>query len=216
MFKLESKKLKREFNINEGMLYASQVINTESGMTFIPDGAAAATFAVKFCDGDEFKSKNLRLRKRLKRTAAFIFALTGNEQHHSQSITALQRTAATIEKQNAISQSEPKAFDYVLLENVGIVNSQSSFTVERGGRRFLFKFRPAFYIDSLFFGCCSLAAKTNAIAHGQRRNQILYRQRAQKGKILCPTPVMEGAAVQACLSLRMLFLNNLAGNFPAL
>ena len=34
MFKLESKNLKREFYVSEGSLFASQIINTESGMQF--------------------------------------------------------------------------------------------------------------------------------------------------------------------------------------
>ena len=38
MFKLESKNLQREFKVIEGSLFASQIINTESGMKFIPDG----------------------------------------------------------------------------------------------------------------------------------------------------------------------------------
>ena len=39
MFKLKSGKLEREFKVTDGYLYASQIINTYSGMNFIPDGS---------------------------------------------------------------------------------------------------------------------------------------------------------------------------------
>ena len=208
MFKLESKKLKREFNINEGMLYASQVINTESGMTFIPDGSGCE-FAVKFCDGDEFTSKNLTVKEAVEKDGSLYFRF--NEEMNT-TITINYRIAndgSTIEKQIAISQSEPKAIDYVLLENVGIVNSQSSFTVSEADGDFYSNLGQPFYIDSLFFGCLFPAAKSE-IAHG--RGEIKYYiGKSAEGKILCPTTVMGAAAGASLFELKNAFFEYLEG-----
>ncbi len=206
MFKLESKKLKREFNVNEGMLYASQVINTESGMKFIPDGSGCE-FAVKFCDGDEFTSKNLTVKEAIEKDGSLYFRF--NEEMNT-TITINYRIAkdgSTIEKQIAITQSEPKPIDYVLLENVGIVNSQSSFSVSAAEGDFYSNLGQPFYIDSLFFGCLFPATK-NEIAHG--RGEIKYYiGKSAEGKILCPTTVMGAAGGTSLFELKSAFFEYL-------
>ncbi len=202
MFKLESKKLKREFNVNEGMLYASQIVNTESGMKFIPDGSGCE-FAVKFTDGDEFTSKNLTVKEAIEKDGSLYFRF--NEEMNT-TITINYRIAkdgSTIEKQIAIAQSEPKPIDYVLLENVGIVNSQSSFSVSEANGDFYSNLGQPFYIDSLFFGCLFPATK-NEIAHG--RGEIkYYLGKSAEGKILCPTTVMGAAAGTSIFELKKAF-----------
>lgn len=208
MFKLESKKLQREFNINEGMLYASQIINTESGMKFIPDGSGCE-FAVRFADGDEFTSKNLTVKDAVEKDGSLYFRF--NEEMNT-TVTVNYRIAkdgSTIEKQIAISQSEPKVIDYVLLENIGIVNSQSSFSVNGNGADFYSNLGQPFYIDSLFFGCLFPAAKSE-IAHG--RGEIKYYVgKSAEGKILCPTTVMGAAEGPGLFELKNAFFEYLEG-----
>ena len=58
MFKLSSNRLKREFKITDGNFYASQIKNTYSGMSFVPDGNGNE-FVVHFVDGGEYSSKGL-------------------------------------------------------------------------------------------------------------------------------------------------------------
>lgn len=58
MFRLESKRLKREFKNNDGNFYASQIVNSYSNMNFIPDGNGSE-FVIKFADGSEVTSKGL-------------------------------------------------------------------------------------------------------------------------------------------------------------
>lgn len=72
MFKLESKNLQREFKVIEGSLFASQIINTESGMKFIPDGNGSE-FAIRFADGDEFSSKGLQVTESAEKDGKLFF-----------------------------------------------------------------------------------------------------------------------------------------------
>ena len=58
MFRLESDRLKREFKISDSKLYASQIVNKYSGMSFVPDGNGSE-FVIHFVDGEAFSSKNL-------------------------------------------------------------------------------------------------------------------------------------------------------------
>ena len=48
MFKLESKRLKREFKIVNDNFFASQILNKYSNMSFVPDGNGSE-FVVRFC-----------------------------------------------------------------------------------------------------------------------------------------------------------------------
>ena len=72
MFKLESKNLQREFKVIEGSLFASQIINTESGMKFIPDGNGSE-FSIRFADGDEFSSKGLQVTESAEKDGKLFF-----------------------------------------------------------------------------------------------------------------------------------------------
>ncbi len=81
----------------------------------------------------------------------------------------------TIEKQLAVKQSTPKVIDYIALENIGIINSKSSFSV-CGGKseidEFYSNLGQPFYIDSLFFGCEFPATKKHY--RSRQRGQIIY------------------------------------------
>lgn len=124
----------------------------------------------------------------------------------------------TIEKQLAVKQSTPKVIDYIALENIGIINSKSSFSV-CGGKseidEFYSNLGQPFYIDSLFFGC-EFPATKNIIAHG--RGQIIYYiGKSIEDKLICPVTIMGGAKAICLLICRNHFLNILkALHFPLL
>lgn len=132
MFKLKSKCLEREFKVSaDGTLYASQIINTDSGMTFIPDGSSSE-FSIRFQDGDELSSKGLIVSEAVEKNGKLFFRF---KEEMNTCVTLSYRIGQdgiTLEKQMAIIQSKPKEIDYVLLENIGTVNSQSSYTVSGG------------------------------------------------------------------------------------
>ncbi|MDE6413015.1 MAG: alpha-galactosidase, partial [Eubacterium sp.] len=205
MFKLESKNLKREFKVTEGALFASQITNTESGMHFIPDGNGSE-FTVKFADGEEFSSKGLQVIESAEKNGRLFFRF---KEVMGTSVTMSYRVSAnniTIEKQLAIQQSTPKVIDYIALENIGIINANTSYTVQGGESEidsFYSNLGQPFYIDSLFFGC-EFPATKNIISHG--RGQILYYiGKSVEDKLICPTTVMGGAKSNLLVDLRKSF-----------
>ena len=128
MYKLENDRLKREFKIIDGTLFASKITNKYSGLDFIPDGSGSE-FVIKFKDGDEFTSKGLHVTESIEKDGRLFFRFAETMNTTVTLNYRLGRDKNTIEKQIAITQSEPKTIDYVLLENIGIVNSSSYFTV---------------------------------------------------------------------------------------
>lgn len=205
MFKLESKNLKREFKVIDGALFASQITNTESGMQFIPDGNGSE-FAIKFADGDEFSSKGLQVIESAEKDGRLFFRF---KEVMGTSVTMSYRVSKnniTIEKQLAVKQSTPKVIDYIALENIGIINSKSSFSV-CGGKseidEFYSNLGQPFYIDSLFFGC-EFPATKNIIAHG--RGQIIYYiGKSIEDKLICPVTIMGGAKSNLLVDLQKSF-----------
>ncbi|MCI9111192.1 MAG: hypothetical protein HFJ99_01295 [Eubacterium sp.] len=207
MFKLESKNLQREFKVIEGSLFASQIINTESGMKFIPDGNGSE-FAIRFADGDEFSSKGLQVTESAEKDGKLFFRF---KETMGTTVTMSYRVSKnnlTIEKQLAIKQREPKVIDYIALENIGIINSASSFTVPEGESEidnYYSNLGQPFYIDSLFFGC-EFPATKNIIEHG--RGQILYYVgKSVEDKLICPTTVMGGAKGSSLTDLKNAFFD---------
>lgn len=205
MFKLKSGKLEREFKVTDGYLYASQIINTYSGMNFIPDGSGSE-FEIKFTDGDTLSSKNLAVSEAVEKDGKLFFRFV--EEMHT-TVTMSYRIGSdgdTLEKQIAIEQSEPKTIDYVLLENIGIVNSKTSYTANGGPTEtdaFYSDLGQPFYIDSLFFGCVFPATK-NGVYHG--RGQIFYFiGKSAERKIVCPTTVMGAAKSAMMVDLKQAF-----------
>lgn len=208
MFKLKSKNLEREFKVADGTLYASQIINTDSGMKFIPDGSGSE-FAVKFADGDELTSKGLAVSEAIEKDGRLFFRF---KEEFNTTITMSYRLGSdgcTLEKQIAITQSEPKVIDYVLLENIGIVNSTSSYSVNGKTKsieeidEFYSTLGQPFYIDSLFFGCVFPATK-NGIFHG-RGQVIYYLGKSAENKIICPTTVTGAAKGTSIVDLKQAF-----------
>ncbi|MCC8015942.1 MAG: alpha-galactosidase, partial [Clostridiales bacterium] len=174
----------------------------------IPDGSGSE-FTVKFTDGDEITSKGLEVAEALKKNGKLFFRF---KEECGTTVSLSYRIGAdgdTLEKQIAITQSEPKTIDYILLENIGIVNSASSYTVSGGKTdidEFYSNLGQPFYIDSLFFGSVFPATK-NGIFHG--RGQVIYylgKSAKEKGdKIVCPTTVMGSAAGTSLADLRKSF-----------
>ena len=205
MYQLKSKKLVREFNVTDGYLYASQITNTCSGMVFIPDGSGSE-FEIRFADGDTLTSKNLEVTEAVEKNGKLFFRF---KEEMGTTVTMSYRIGAdgeTLEKQIALEQSSPKVIDCVMLENIGIVNSKSSYTVP-GGKceidEFYSNLGQPFYIDSLFFGCVFPATK-NGIFHG-RGQVIYYIGKSAAGKIICPTTVMGAAESAMMVDLRKAF-----------
>lgn len=206
MFKLKSKCLEREFKVSaDGTLYASQIINTDSGMTFIPDGSSSE-FSIRFQDGDELSSKGLIVSEAVEKNGKLFFRF---KEEMNTCVTLSYRIGQdgiTLEKQMAIIQSKPKEIDYVLLENIGTVNSQSSYTVSGGDTEtdsFYSNLGQPFYIDSLFFGSVFPATK-NGIIHG-RGQVIYYIGKSAEKKIVCPATVVGGAKGATIADLKKAF-----------
>ncbi len=211
MFKLESKNLIREFKVADGALYASQIINTSSGLTFIPDGNGSE-FTVRFADGDEFSSKVLQVDECAEKNGRLFFRF---KEYMNTTVTVSYRVSkdnSTIEKQLALVQSEPKVIDCIALEDVGIINSHSSYSVPGGKTdidEFYSNLGQPFYIDSLFFGC-EFPATKNEITHG-RGQVIFYVGKSAENRLICPVTVMGGAKGVSLVELREAFFEYIDG-----
>lgn len=205
MYKLENDRLKREFKIIEGTLFASKITNKYSGLDFIPDGSGSE-FVIKFKDGDEFTSKGLRVTESVEKDGRLFFRFAETMNTTVTLNYRLGRDKNTIEKQIAITQSEPKTIDYILLENIGIINSKSSFTVPEGNSEipdYYSNLGQPFYIDSLFFGCQFPATK-NEILHG--RGRIMYFVGKDiDDKLICPATVIGAAEGCRLIELKKAF-----------
>lgn len=206
MFRLESKTLKREFKIIEGNLYSSQIINTTSKMQFIPDGNGSEFF-IQFADGDELSSKGLTVTESAEKDGRLYFKFQETFGTTVAMTYRIAKDGSTIEKQLIIKQREPKVIDYIALENMGIINSKTSFTVpevETEINEYYSNLGQPFYIDSLFFGC-EFPATKNGIFHG--RGQILYYLgKSAVETLVCPATVIGGASSNLLVDLKSAFL----------
>ncbi len=211
MFKLKSKSLEREFKVTDGALFASQIINSDSGMQFVPDGNGSE-FAIRFADGDEFTSKGLQVTESAEKDGRLFFRFKETMGTTVTMSFRVSKDNSTIEKQLAVKQSTPKIIDYIALENVGIINSRSSFSVQGGkteAGEYYSNLGQPFYIDSLFFGC-EFPATKNIIAHG--RGQILYYiGKSAEQQIICPVTVMGGAKGCSLPELQSAFYEYISG-----
>ena len=199
MFKLESRRLKREFKIANNTFYASQIQNKISGMNFVPDGNSSE-FVIYFEDGTQFSSKRLPVIHSHEENGRLSFTF---EENKGVSVTVeywLHADGNSICKQLTINQSDEAVISAVLLENIGIINSKTHFGVEvtEGS-----EIPPChamlgqpFFIDSLFFGS-EFPATDNRILHG--RGQIKYYIGKNVKNFKCPVTVM-GAANDNTLS----------------
>lgn len=206
MFKLESERLKREFKISNDNFYASQILNIYSDMSFVPDGNGTE-FLVHFEDGTEFSAKGLPVidssdeNGRLK----FVFA-----ENMGVTVTLeywVHSDKKTICKQITLTQSNENIIDFVLLENMGIINSQTHLTVHRNeGTQIPHEWAvlgQPFYIDSLFFGC-EFPAADSRIVYGTGRIKY-YIGKAVGSDYKCPITVMGGAKDNSITEVKKAF-----------
>lgn len=205
MFRLESNILKREFKVVDGNFLASQIVNTASGMQFIPDGNGSE-FLIRFADGDELSSKGLPVTKCGEKEGTLFFRFEEMYGTTVDIIFGVAKDGNTIKKQIILTQSEPKVIDYIALENIGIINSTTSFSVPGGPSEideYYSNLGQPFYIDSLFVGC-EFPATKNGIFHG--RGQVrYYLGKSVDGKLVCPATIIGGAKGSSIAELKTAF-----------
>ena len=196
MFKLESSRLKREFKIANDTFFASQIYNKYADMSFVPDGNGTE-FTVHFTDGSEFSSKGLPVTESGDNNGRLHFVFAENMGITVTLHFCVHPDGKTICKQVTLSQSEDseKEVDFVLLENLGIVNSKSYMTVHRcEGTQIPHEWAglgQPFYVDSLFFGC-EFPGADSRIVYGTGRIKYYLGKRVGKD-FACPVTFM-GAA----------------------
>lgn len=211
MFKLESKRLKREFKISDNTFYASQILNKYSDMSFVPDGNGSE-FIIHFVNGEEFSSKGLAVVDSAEEDGKLIFKF---EENMGVKVTLeywIHPDGNSICKQLILTQTGGRPIDYVVLENIGIINSKTHFTVSpvEGSEIPVYQtiLGQPFYVDSLFFGC-EFPATDNRIVHG------LGRIRYYVGKFVgenfaCPVTVMGGGKDNTLSAVRDAFFEYIA------
>lgn len=206
MYTLKSNVLECEFNTSEGCLYAAKINNLLSGSAFVPDGSGSE-FEIKFTDGRTISSKSLPISEYAEKNGTLYFRFK-EEQHTTATMRyKVGKDGNTIEKQLVLTQSEPKTIDCIYLENIGIINSSSSYTVSGGEteiEKYYSNLGQPFYIDSLFFGC-EFPATKNGIFHG--RGQVIYYlgKPVENEKLVCPTVVIGGAESHLMVDLKKRF-----------
>ncbi len=208
MFKLESKILKREFKITDGNFVASKILNTASGMSFIPDGNGSE-FIVHFMDGTEFSSKGLSVVDSSWREGKLCFDFDENMGVSVTMMYWVHDDGNSICKQLVINQHGGAAIDYIVLENIGIVNSKTHFSVSPVEDSEISPYHAIlgqpFYIDSLFFGC-EFPATDNRIVHGLGRIRY-YVGRYVGGGFVCPVTIMGGASDNTLTGVKKAFFD---------
>ena len=207
MFKLESKRIKREFKIANNTFYASQIHNKLSDMNFVPDGNSSE-FVIYFEDGAQFSSKRLPVINSSEENGRLSFTFA---EHMGVEVTVeywVHADGNSICKQLTVKQQEGVAIKALLLENVGIVNSKTHFGVDIIEESEIPPYQAMlgqpFFIDSLFFGC-EFPATDNRILHG--RGQIKYFLPLSKDEriIKCPITVMGAADDNTLVSVKKAF-----------
>ncbi|MDD6602788.1 MAG: hypothetical protein PUE73_00385 [Eubacteriales bacterium] len=208
MFKLESQILKREFKITDGNFVASQILNTASGMSFVPDGNGSE-FIIHFVDGSEFSSKGLPVTDSSWREGKLCFDFDENMGVSVTMMYWVHDDGKSICKQLVVNQHGGAAIDYIVLENIGIVNSKTHFSVSPVEGSEIPEYHTIlgqpFYVDSLFFGC-EFPATDNRIVHGLGRIRY-YVGKYVGGGFKCPVTVMGGAADNTLIGVRKAFFD---------
>ena len=206
MVRLESNRLKREFKITDGKLYASQIVNKYSGMSFVPDGNGSE-FVVHFADGEAFSSKSLTVANAGFDGDRLVFSF---EEYAGLQISLeywVHKDKNTVCKQIIINQSDDRVVDCIQLESVGIINSKTNFGVESVEGSEIPPFQAALgqpvYVDSLFFGC-EFPATENRIIHA--RACVRYYIGHSLGKnFACPVTVMGGGRDNTLVGMKKAF-----------
>lgn len=206
MFKLESNRLKREFKIVNQKFFASQILNKYSEMSFVPDGNGNE-FEIHFVDGTEYTSKFLSVKESKQEDDKLIFVF---DEYMGVTITLkywVHKDNNTLCKQLVIDQKDSRIIDHVVLENIGIVNSKSHFSVDIMPKGEVPEFEASlgqpFYIDSLFFGC-EFPATENRIMNGA--GKIKYYLGKNVGKNFeCPVTVIGAAKDNSIIAVKKAF-----------
>lgn len=190
-FKLESNRIKREFKTTEGGFFASQIYNRLSKMSLVPDGNGTE-FIVRFANGSEFSSKRLEVE-----SSDWVGDKLHIEFVEKKGVKVkldywVHDDKNTLCKQITLDQSDDAVIDYVILENIGIINSKTNFSVEMVEKSEIPNFQTIlgqpFYIDSLFFGC-EFPATDNRIRHGAGRIKYFVGKSVGKN-FVCPVTVI--------------------------
>ena len=195
MFRLESRILQREFKVHEGTLYASQIRNTLSGMDLVPDGNSVE-FLFHFTDGSEFSSKGLTVADAKQENGRLSFTFNECDGMIVTMSFWPGEDGNTLKKQISFIQNNTKVIDYVMLENIGIVNSEAHFSVpvdveDEELTSHIMSLGQPFYIDSLFFGC-EFPATENNIVYGVGQVKYYLGEHVD-GEFFCPVTVVGGA-----------------------
>lgn len=207
IFKLESKRIKREFKItDEGGFIASQILNKYSDMSLVPDGNGTE-FIIHFVDGSEFSSKRLAVVDSYWMENVLYIKF---KKQNGVAVTLkywVHNDGNTLCKQLVLDQSAGEDIDYVILENIGIVNSKTSFTVNIVEGSEIPEYQTIlgqpFYIDSLFFGC-EFPATDNRIVHGTGRVKY-YIGKNVGMNYSCPVTVIGAAQDNTIQAVRKAF-----------
>ena len=205
MFKLESKRLKREFKIANNTFYASQIHNKISDMNFVPDGNSSE-FVIYLEDGTQFSSKRLPVVSSSEENGRLSFTFAENK---GVSVTVdywVHADGNSLCKQLTINQSDDMVINAVLLENFGIVNSKTHFGDGKIEGSEIPEYQAMlgqpFFIDSLFFGC-EFPATDNRIRHG--RGQVRYFIGKNVHNFKCPVTVMGAASDNTLFEVKKAF-----------
>ncbi len=207
MFKLESERIKREFKITNGSFYASQVYNKYSDMSFVPDGNGCE-FVIRFTDGTDFSAKGLPVVDSREEDSKLKFVFEECEGVRVTLEYWVHPDGNTICKQLVLDQADDdRAIDFVYLDNIGIINSQSHLgvdIVENAQIPDLWAvLGQPFYIDSLFFGC-EFPGTDNRIVHGMGRVKYYIGRNVGKN-YRCPVTVMGAASDNSVQAVKKAF-----------
>lgn len=206
MFRLESKRLKREFKISEGKFYASQIVNTYSNMSFVPDGNGCE-FVVHFADGTEYSSKGLDVEDSCFEDGKLTIKFKENLGLAVSLEYWVHDDKNSFCKRVIIDQKNDKVIDYIELEKIGIINSKTHLSIdvmpegEITGRRAALG--QPFFIDSLFFGC-EFPATENRIVNGAGTVKY-YLGKAVGSNFVCPTTIMGASKDNSVIEIRKAF-----------
>jgi hypothetical protein len=201
MLRLESKILQREFVVHEGILYASQIRNVLSGRDFVPDGNSVE-FVFRFTDGSEFSSKGLKVTDTKQKNGRLAFTFEETEGITVTVTFWAGEDGNTLKKQISFLQTSDKTIDCIVLEHIGIVNSETHFTSPESER---YTLGQPFYIDSLFFGC-EFPATQNEILFGI--GQVRYwLGKKINGRHDCPVTVVGGAKSNLMVDVQKAFFD---------
>ena len=178
-------------------------------MNLVPDGNSSE-FLIYMGDGSQFSSKRLPVISSSEENGRLKFVF---EEHKGVTVSVeywLHEDGNCISKQLTLSQSDDAVIDAVLLENVGIVNSKTHFSLDYDAydeSNFITSLGQPFYIDSLFFGC-EFPGANSKIYHG--RGQVKYYIGKNVGNnFKCPVTVMGGGKDNTLLEVKKAFFEHI-------